>query len=85
MSINTYKDMDKWFEAKRRGRKKYYAATSNAINNRKLYTDEENAKILAHEISDRELSKEIGRSMKAIQHQRARLKQKEKSDNNDNE
>ena len=80
MSVNTYKDMDKWYEAKRRGRKKYYMATSNAKNNKKLYSDEENAKILAHEIPDRELSKEIGRSMKAIQNQRARLKQKEKND-----
>lgn len=58
------------------GRKRYYEKTQNAINSRLSYSKEEDALILAHEISDTELSKQIGRSVQGIQIRRSRLKGK---------
>ena len=57
-------------------RKKYYEKTQNAINSRLSYSKEEDTLILAHEIPDTELSKQIGRSVQGIQIRRSRLKGK---------
>lgn len=51
----------------------YAKSVKNARNKRNPYSDEENKMILEHSISDNELSKIIGRSVKAIQLKRCRL------------
>lgn len=51
---------------------KYYAKT--AIYSHSYYTPEEDRLILAHEITDTELSKKIKHSVKSIQIRRSRLK-----------
>lgn len=53
---------------------KYYSKT--AIYSHSYYTPEEDRLILAHEITDNELSKKIKHSVKSIQIRRSRLKKK---------
>lgn len=60
-------------EAKRREHRRYYAETAFLYKPRP-WTEKEDRLVLAHEIPDRELSKKIGRSMKAISNRRWRLK-----------
>lgn len=56
-------------------KKLYYARhRKNATNSRKSWTIEEELRVLNHEIFDSALSKEIGRSVFAIQLKRHRLK-----------
>lgn len=70
-----YKDLEKWRKTKRLQQKRYYDKHAKvAINSRERYTEEEIEMILNHEISDVELSKKIGRSVKAIQIKRCKLK-----------
>lgn len=77
MSKETYKNLDKFYKTKRRGRKKYYDATRvNATNYKEPYTDEEVQMIMEHKLTDRELSEKLGRSMKAIQRKRYEEKRK---------
>ncbi len=52
----------------------YYAKTEDAINKNMLWTQEEIEAILAHEVSDTELSAQLGRSVKSIQVKRSKLK-----------
>lgn len=62
-------------EVRRRNRKKNYEQSlEGARNSKELWTQHEDAAVLAHEITDRELAKKIGRSVQAIQIRRARLK-----------
>ena len=60
-------------EAKRREHRLYYAETAFLYKPRP-WTEKEDRLVLAHEIPDRELSKKIRRSMKAISNRRWRLK-----------
>ena len=60
-------------EAKRREHRRYYAGTAFLYKPRP-WTEKEDRLVLAHEIPDRELSKKIRRSMKAISNRRWRLK-----------
>lgn len=53
-------------------RKRNYAKT--AKYERRIWTDEEDKRVLAHDIPDQQLSSEIRRSVQAIQIRRARLK-----------
>ena len=70
-----YKDLEKWRKTKKLQQKRYYDKHAKcAINSRERYTEEEIEMILNHEISDVELSKKIGRSVKAIQIKRCKLK-----------
>ena len=52
--------------------RKYYAQTANYSYS--YYTEEECIRILKHDIPDRQLSAEIGHSMKSIQRKREKLK-----------
>lgn len=55
--------------------KRYYARTSgSAHNSREQWTEKEIKMILAREVSDTELAKVLGRSVRAIQVQRCKLK-----------
>ena len=60
-------------EAKRRQHRRYYAETA-FLYKPCPWTEKEDRLVLAHEIPDRELSKKIGRSMKAISNRRRRLR-----------
>lgn len=52
----------------------YRRSVKHAVNSRKSWTPEEVELILKHDVTDFELSKEIGRSVQAIQAKRAKLK-----------
>ena len=68
-----YRDMEKYKKTKREQQKRYYHKTQDAPNKRKYWTDEETELVMKHEISDTELSKMLGRSVKAIQRRRHRF------------
>ena len=68
-----YKDLNKWREACRKEKQKYYSKTANAVNHRKRWSDEEIEIILKHEETDTCISKILGRSVKAIQVKRSKL------------
>lgn len=63
---------DRRRDRKRLEHKKYYAETSFRYE-RRGWTSEEDAQVLAHSIPDRELSALIRRSMKSISNRRWRL------------
>ncbi len=58
------------------GKKKYYDQFRPAINECQRYTDDEDALIIASELSDRELHEMLGRSVSAIQIRRSKLRTK---------
>lgn len=70
---STYKDMDKFRHTRYIGRKRYYSQTSFKYL-RRPWSDTEDKLVVEHKITDRELSKQIERSMSAIQSRRAKLK-----------
>lgn len=72
-----YRDMERYRETKNKYYSKYYKATENARNKGKRWTKDEDKLVIEHSVSDRELSREIGRSMKAIQMRRAKIKNRE--------
>lgn len=67
-----YKDMEKFRKTRNAQRKRYYDKTSIYPPSR--WTAEQDEKVLEHSITDSELSKIIGHSVRAIQHRRSRLK-----------
>ncbi|MDY2607231.1 MAG: hypothetical protein SOV90_04780 [Lachnospiraceae bacterium] len=67
-----YKDMTKYAKTKKAYYKRYYGKT--AIYKPHLWSAAEDAMVLEHSITDHELSEKIGRSVKAIQIRRNRLK-----------
>lgn len=70
----TYADDDKFKRYRNASKKRNYdKSVKNAVNKRKSYTREEERMILEHSIPDNELSKIIGRSVKAIHIKRCRL------------
>lgn len=75
-----YKDMERYRETKGKYYSRYYKATENARNSGKCWTAAEDKLVIEHSISDRELSKTIGRSMKAILVRRAKLKKVEREE-----
>lgn len=64
-------------DAKRRQHRLYYARTAYLYPSRP-WTKEEDRQVLSHEVSDRELSKRLQRSMKAISNRRWRLRKENK-------
>lgn len=62
-----YKDMDKFRRTTKKQRERYYKKSQNAPNSRMRWTDEEIDIVMAHKIPDREISKQLGRSVGAIQ------------------
>lgn len=71
---DTYKDLKKWRKTCNAQSNRYYGKTSYAENSRQRYTVRELNLILDQRITDTELSKMIGRSVKSIQVKRSRLK-----------
>lgn len=70
-----YKDMDKFHDYWKRWKTKYYSKHKKYDRNSYVrWTDEEKAYILAHEKTDVEMAKELGRSLRAVQAMREKLK-----------
>lgn len=66
-----YADLDKWRNTVTAYNHKYYAKT--AIYGRRPWTEEEKQMLFNADLTDRELSDKIRRSMKAIACMRSRL------------
>jgi hypothetical protein len=61
-------------EARNKERRENYASSrKNATGGYRFWTQQEDREVIAHAISDRELSRKIGRSVQAIQIRRSRL------------
>ncbi len=65
-------ELEKYREMRNASRKRNYAQT--AKYERRIWTEEEDKRVLAHDVPDRQLSSEIRRSVQAIQIRRTRLK-----------
>lgn len=65
-----YKDLDKYKKTKREQQKRYRIRTGAFKYKKRIYSREEDEMILAQDISDRELSEQIERSVGAIQKRR---------------
>lgn len=68
-----YQDLTKYHHTKRLQERRYHEKTGCGQYPRRRWTVEEEHRVLDHTISDRELSKEIHRSLNAIQMKRNRL------------
>lgn len=66
-----YRDLDRWRKTKNAQCKRYYDKT---VCGRSGWTEDQDKLVLQHDITDTELSKLIGHSVKAIQVHRSRLK-----------
>ena len=75
-----YKDMEKYRATRNAQKNRYFSRTTYAENRRQQWTIQELNIIMAHEKSDMEISKEIGRSVRAIQEMRHRAKRKAEKD-----
>lgn len=67
-----YKDLEKWRKTANAFRKRYYGKTATF---KKIPWEKwQDEIVLAHEITDHEISKLVGHSVEAIQIRRSRLK-----------
>lgn len=69
-----YKDLNKWRKSKNRQRNRYYRKSQKAENSGETWTKKEEDLVMAHSMTDTELSKKIGRSVGAIQKCRCKIK-----------
>lgn len=84
--LKSYNDKEKAIAYRNRQRKINYdrGAGSKLVSGTK-WTKEDEHKVLEHSISDRELSMQIGRSVRAIQQKRLKLKKLNERFDNDEE
>lgn len=75
-----YKDVDKWRKTCNAQRARYYARTVDAINSKTRWQPWEDEMILKMEVPDKELSRQLGMSMKAIIVRRCKLKAKKRQE-----
>ena len=73
------KEIRRDFRKRNRGKinqynREYYGKTEDSVNKKAPWTEDEIDAVLAHSVSDMELSKKIGRSVMAIQVKRSRLR-----------
>ena len=68
-----YRDLAKWRRTKQLQKRRYYASTATG-RGMPRWTSDEDAVVERHDMTDREISKAIGRSMGAIQKRRWVLK-----------
>lgn len=66
-----YADKNLWRETCRRQKGRYYAKT--AIYRKRAWTEEEDAAVMEHAVSDTQLSSLIQRSVRSIQCRRSKL------------
>lgn len=72
-----YRDMDRYRETRNAQKRRYYRRTEKSINSGQPWTPHEIKRVMEHNVTDMQLSKEIGRSVAAIQVMRNRLKREE--------
>lgn len=75
LKTTTYADPDNFRKHRNSDKKKYYGKTAGIYDSRP-WTTEEEERVLKHDIPDSELSKQIERSVLAIQIRRSRLRKK---------
>lgn len=78
-----YKDHDKYMKYRLRSKQRYRERTGSdpdkfrrGADFIRLYTPKEDELILSHDITDRELAEQLGRSVTSIQNRRWKLKTK---------
>lgn len=71
---DSYADLDKWRTTCAQQKRRYYGSTAFAKNHHQPWTTAEIEAIMAREVTDRELSRLLGRSVGAIQTMRNKLK-----------
>ena len=74
--LKDYADIEKMKAYRYRSRKRFYEKTQYARNTKQRWTVADLSKVLKREQTDSELSKEIGRSVQAIQTRRNLLHKK---------
>lgn len=75
LRANQYKDLDKLRKTRNAQKKRYFSKT--AIYKPRRWIDIEDVIVLEHKNTDMEISKQIERSVKAIQVRRVKLKKLE--------
>lgn len=70
----SYQDLDLWRETKRKQKRRYRSRTGSNKYLPHQWSDSEDQQVLRHERPDRELAKQIGHSVQAIQVRRCRLR-----------
>lgn len=71
-----YKDMDKYYATRRAQIRRYLKRTGSGKYPPRSWTKEEDERVVAHSIPDRELGEQIKRSVSAISGRRHKLKVK---------
>lgn len=71
---HSYRDMSKYYRTRRKQVRRYAERTGSGQYPKRRWNDEEDQRVLSHSIPDRQLSKEIQRSVIAIQIRRCELK-----------
>lgn len=71
-----YKDIDRFRKTRNAQKRRYYGRTTNSENSRQAWTLQDLQRVMEHDVSDMQLSAEIGRSVAAIQVMRHRQKRK---------
>lgn len=69
-----YKDLDKWRKTKNAYNKRYYTLKDTDTNNGKTWKINDIELIMEHKFTDRELSKILNRSIRAIHVKRSKIK-----------
>lgn len=72
-----YRDMDRYRETRNAQKRRYYGRTQKSMNSGQSWTPYEIKRVMEHDVTDMQLSKEIGRSVAAIQCMRTKLKREE--------
>lgn len=73
---SAYKNEEKYARYRRNCNARYYGKTTDAPNNKLPWSEQDIIRVCRHEITDTELAYDIGRSVRAIQLLRSRLKRK---------
>ena len=76
LKTTQYADLEKFRKKRNRDKIKYYKKTAGIYESRE-WTQCEEEKVLKHDIPDSELSKQIRRSVGAIQKRRSKLRKKD--------
>lgn len=71
---HSYRDMSKYYQTRREQVRRYAERTGSGKYPARRWNAEDDQRVLSHQIPDRQLSKEIQRSVKAIQIRRCKLK-----------
>ena len=72
-----YRDMDKYKEYARRQKASYRHRTGAGVYEPRAWTQEEDRRVINHDVPDRILSEEIGRSVGAVQKRRWELRRQQ--------